>query len=111
LEYKDADLRRYTRFANDDGHAKKACLAAAGSATSAPVSMIALANRKGIGPYRMSTRLDTGKFILEDENGIFKGSYDARTDDTYDVTGNLVGGGDWLSALAAGMRRRFDGNL
>jgi hypothetical protein len=43
-------------------------------------------------------RLD-GKIELRDKTSQWKGTYDPKTDKTYDPRGNLIGGGNWLAAL------------
>ena len=43
-----------------------------------------------------------GRLAIKDKSGNLKGTYDSKIDKTYDVSGNLVGGGNWLSALLLG---------
>ena len=46
----------------------------------------------------LHTRSD-GKIELRDKTGHWRGTYDPKSDRTYDPRGNLIGGGNWLAAL------------
>ena len=60
-----------------------------------------LTDRQGIHIATIYARPD-GRLAIKDKNGKLKGTYDSKIDRTYDVSGNLVGGGNWLSALLLG---------
>ena len=57
-----------------------------------------LTDRQGIRIASIYARPD-GRLAIKDKSGNLKGTYDSKIDRTYDVSGNLVGGGNWLSAL------------
>ena len=40
-----------------------------------------------------------GKIDIRDKTNHWRGTYDPKSDRTYDPRGNLIGGGNWLAAL------------
>jgi hypothetical protein len=57
-----------------------------------------LTDRQGIRIATIYARPD-GRLAITDKHGNLKGTYDSKIDRSYDAKGNLVGGGNWLSAL------------